>query len=77
MPHVLVKLASGHSDAEKTALTRRIVDAVTASLGSAEGEVSVALEDVAAEEWMDAVYAPDIAGREALLTKRPGYGSLA
>jgi 4-oxalocrotonate tautomerase len=59
------------------ALTRRLVAAVADSLGSRSDEISVALEEVRAAEWMDRVYAPDIAAREAQLTKRPGYGPLA
>lgn len=46
-------------------------------LGVDAGAVSVAVEEVPVQDWMQQVYGPDIeAGAERLL-KRPGYGPLA
>lgn len=74
MPHVIVKLWPGNSDARKRELTDAIVREVTGILGSGEASVSVAIEEVQPTDWMDLVFGPEIAGRRATLTKPPGYG---
>ena len=74
MPHVIVKLWPGKSSRQKAALTRDIVEAVTRDLGYGEESVSVAFEEVSADDWMDQVYEPDIRDRWYTLTKEPGYG---
>lgn len=74
MPHVIVKLWPGKSARQKAALTRDIVEAVTRDLAYGEESVSVAFEEVPADEWMDRVYGPDISDRWDKLTKKPGYG---
>ena len=77
MPHVIVKVAAGHATAEKQDLAEQITASVMAALGSPADEVSVAVEEVPASEWMTRVYEPDIAGHWNLLLKRAGYGPLA
>lgn len=77
MPHVMIKLAEGHSEAEKLDLTDLIAKAVADALGSAQPEISVAVREFSRTVWMDEVYAPDIAVNAAFLTRRPGYGPLA
>jgi 4-oxalocrotonate tautomerase len=74
VPHVIVKLWPGNSDARKRELTDAIVRDVTGILGSGEASVSVAIEEIQPDDWMDAVFEPEIAGRRATLTKPPGYG---
>ncbi len=77
MPHVLVSVVAGHPLAARQALTARIVAAVTDTLDSEVDEVSVAIREVPANDWMAAVYEPEIVAHEDLLFKRPGYGPLA
>lgn len=74
MPHVVVKLWPGKSEAQKAELTEAIVRDVTGILGYDDGAVSVALEDVPADEWRKRVFEPDILGKWGTLTKQPGYG---
>ncbi len=73
MPHIVVKLAAGRSEAQK----RRIADAVTqAIVQTAEcgvDAVSVAIEDVAKSDWDAKVFVPEIAGNADKLYKKPGY----
>lgn len=73
MPHVIVKLASGRSDEDKTRLANRIALAVMNSLGIAESTISVAIEDVDPQDWTASVYDPEIAGRAETLYRKPGY----
>jgi 4-oxalocrotonate tautomerase len=74
MPHVIVKLWPGQSDAKKRRLADRIAQAVMDILGYGEESVSVALEEVEAADWAEKVYTPDIAGKPEQLYKKPGYG---
>jgi 4-oxalocrotonate tautomerase len=74
MPHVIVKIVPGKSPEQLRRLTDLILRDVTDVLRVDEALVSVAVEQVAPEAWMDTVFTPDIAGNAASLTKRPGYG---
>jgi 4-oxalocrotonate tautomerase len=74
MPHVIVKLWPGKSDADKARLAKEIVAAVGNVLHYGEESVSVAFEEVAAKDWLDKVYKPDILAKPGALYKKPGYG---
>lgn len=72
MPHVMLHLAAGRSDAEKRLLADALADAVTAAIGSPAESISVAIEDVPMDDWPQ-FYRREIAARPALLFKPPGY----
>jgi 4-oxalocrotonate tautomerase len=74
MPHVIVKLVPGKTDAQKQRLTDAITRGVTELLDYDADAVSVAFEEVAADAWETAVHRPDILGKWSSLTKQPGYG---
>ncbi|HWU95315.1 MAG TPA: tautomerase family protein [Sphingomonas sp.] len=74
MPHVIVKLWPGKSDAQKQSLSDAIVRDVTRILDYGDDAVSVGFEEIAPGDWAAAVYAPDIQGRWGTLAKAPGYG---
>ncbi len=73
MPHVIVKLWPGKSEAQK----RRLADAITKDvceiLHYGEESVSVAMEEVSASEWKAKVYLPEVKNKLASLYKKPGY----
>ena len=73
MPHVIVKLWPGKSEAQKSRLTERIAQAVMDVLNYGDESVSVAFEEINAKEWKDKVYKPDILSQPEKLYKRPGY----
>lgn len=73
MPHVIVKLWPGKTEAQKTELAERIARDVIEVLGSSEKSVSVALEEIASEQWAEKVYRPDIVGATGTLYRKPGY----
>ena len=58
MPHVIVKLWPGKSEAQKAQLAERITKDVMAGLNYGEASVSVAIEEVPAEDWAEKVYKP-------------------
>jgi 4-oxalocrotonate tautomerase len=73
MPHVIVKLWPGKSEQQKARLAEAIAKDVMDVLGYGEESVSVALEEVAPEDWAEKVYKPDIEGKPEQLYKKPGY----
>jgi 4-oxalocrotonate tautomerase len=73
MPHVIVKLWPGRSEAQKQRLAEAIVREVMTHTGSTEESVSVAIEEVPGNRWADQVYRPDIVNGKAKLYKNPGY----
>ena len=60
MPHVIVKLWPGKSDRQKARLSEAIVHDVMNVLKYGEESVSVAIEEVKPENWVEKVYKPDI-----------------
>ncbi|MYT27379.1 MULTISPECIES: hypothetical protein [unclassified Streptomyces] len=46
---------------------------VTEHFHAYDGAVSIALEPVAAHDWLDTVYGPEVTGRQHLLIKEPNY----
>lgn len=73
MPHVIVKLFAGRTEAQKHRIAEAVTKAIMDAAGSSESSISVSLEDVAPEDWTAKVYDPDIAGKPDTLYKKPGY----
>jgi 4-oxalocrotonate tautomerase len=73
MPHVIIKLLAGRTEEQKALLADALCKAVMSSLGSAEGDVFVAIEDVEKKAWRETVVGPDIVGKCAQIYKKPGY----
>lgn len=73
MPHVIVKLWPGKTEAQKTKLAEAITREVTQILGNGEASVSVSFEEVDSSRWREEVYLPDIAAQPDRLYKKPGY----
>jgi len=73
MPHVIVKLWPGKSENQKTRLAEAITRDVMSILHYGDESVSVAMEEVRPEEWVERVYKPEIKNKSAKLYKKPGY----
>lgn len=73
MPHVIVKLWPGESEQQKCRLAQEITESVTRILGYGEESVSVGIEEVAAKDWSEKVYRPDIIQKPTTIYKKPGY----
>jgi 4-oxalocrotonate tautomerase len=73
MPHVIGKLQPGRSEQRKKDLAQRITRDVMAALHLAEESVSVAMEEISADDWADKVYKPGILDSPHTLYKKPGY----
>jgi 4-oxalocrotonate tautomerase len=73
MPHVVVKLLPGKSEQQKSELAERITKDVMSVLHYGEESVSVAFEEVKAQDWTEKVYKPDIQNKWDKVFKKPGY----
>ncbi len=73
MPHIIVKLYPGRSDAQRKELTRKIVKNTKEILGCEDKAISVAFEQVEKDDWAQKVYRPDIIECPGTLYKQPGY----
>lgn len=77
MPHVIVKMYPGRSRVQIEQLADAITREIVAIAGCAAKSVSVAVEEVAPENWAAEVYAPDIRDQAEKLVKKPGYDPFA
>ena len=73
MPHVIVKLWPGKSDQQKTRLAEAITKNVMDILHYGDESVSVTMEEVKSQDWVEKVYKPDIQQKWDTLYKKPGY----
>ena len=73
MPHVIVKMFPGRNEAQKQRLCDQIVKDIMEIAECEEKTVSVAIEEIAREDWQETVYKPEIDAKKDLLYKKPGY----
>jgi 4-oxalocrotonate tautomerase len=73
MPHVIVKMYAGRTEQEKVRLAEEVAKALRTAIGSSDESISVAIEDVAPEDWAGTVYEPDIKAKWDEVYKKPGY----
>jgi len=73
MQHVIVKLWPGESEQQKTRLAEAITKDIMDILHYGDESVSVAMEEVKSQDWVDKVYKPDIKKNWDTLYKKPGY----
>lgn len=73
MPHIVVKMYTGRSDADKVRLAEALTKAMIETLGASEKSISVGIEDVRPEDWGTQVYRPEIAAKLDTIFKAPGY----
>ncbi len=73
MPHIIIKLWPGKTEAQKQQLADRITRDVTEVFHCGDESVSVAMEEVSSTEWAEKVYRTDIMNQSNKLYKKPGY----
>jgi len=73
MPHILIKTVSGKPEEQKSRLAEAITNDVVRIFNVPEEVVTVAIEEIAKEDWAETVYKPDIQGKQETLYKKPGY----
>lgn len=73
MPHIVVKMYAGRSDAEKQKLAEAITHAAMNVTGNTNESFSVKIEDVDPKDWAEKVYRQEILPDMENLVKKPGY----
>ena len=73
MPHIVVKMHSGRSEAQKHEIAEEVTRAIMKSAKSSEASISVGIEDIDPADWDAKVFEPEIAGKAHTLYKKPGY----
>ena len=73
MPHIVVKLYPGRSEAQKQALADAIARDVVTIAACDEKTVSVGIQEVDPADWPETVYRPEVLDRPDTLYKQPGY----
>lgn len=73
MPHVAIKLFPGKTEEQKVELTEAIRQSLLTILKSSEESISIAVEEIQPEDWIEAVYKPDIESKQDKLYKKPDY----
>jgi 4-oxalocrotonate tautomerase len=68
MPHIIVKLWKGKSEAQKKKLAEELTQTAMSVIGYGVESFSVAIEDIDPNDWKENVYKPYILGH-----KQPGY----
>jgi 4-oxalocrotonate tautomerase len=74
MPHIIIKLQSGRTPAQKTEIADAVAKTIAATANCTPDAISVAIEDIAETDWFKTVYTPDILGKPTTIYKQPGYG---
>ncbi|CAM3834744.1 4-oxalocrotonate tautomerase [Rouxiella silvae] len=75
MPHVIVKIV-GQSEESKQRISEKLTQTLTDTLSIDEQFVSISIEDIVKENWVEDVYKPDILEKSDSLYKKPGYDPL-
>lgn len=73
MPHIVVKMFPGRTPEQKAGLAQALTKAMMDNLGTPESAISVGIEDVEKNAWMEQVAKPEIGGKAATIFKKPGY----
>lgn len=75
MPHIIVKIV-GQSEEHKKMIAEALTDTLSKSLSISDEFISLSIEDILKEEWVEDVYKPEIIGKPDNLYKKPGYDPL-
>lgn len=73
MPHIIVKVWPGKSEAQKREFAEAVTKSAMEILANSEASISVAIQEVDSERWRQDVYLPDIVRQSDRLYKKPGY----
>lgn len=75
MPHIIVKIV-GQSEDSKKLISEALTDTLSKLLGISDEFISLSIEDILKEDWVEDVYKSEIIGKSNNLYKKPGYDPL-
>jgi 4-oxalocrotonate tautomerase len=73
MPHVIVKLWPGKTEQQKIRLAEAITKDVMDILHYGEQSLSVAMDEIQSQDWVEQVYKRDIKNKSDQLYRKPRY----
>lgn len=73
MPHVEIKCFPGRTEDQKKDCAEKIAEVIAETLGCKTSSVSVAIKEVAENEWKEKVWDVNIVPEGDSLYKKPGY----
>jgi len=73
MPHVVVKMYPADSEEQKVKLAAEITKVIMNVTGKPEAAVSIRIDEVSEDKWMQEVYNKEIIPHLDDLFKKPGY----
>jgi len=73
MPHVEIKCYPGRTEEQKKRCADKIAEDIAEILGCKVSSVSVAIKDIAEEDWKEKVWDENIVPDKNYLYKTPGY----
>ena len=73
MPHVEIKCFAGRSDEQKKICAEKVAEVLAETLGCKTSSVSVAIKDIAEEDWKAEVCDKNIVPDREYLFNKPGY----
>jgi 4-oxalocrotonate tautomerase len=73
MPHVVIKMYPGTTEEQKIKLAEEITKVFMNVANKPESSVSIAIEEIAKNDWMKKVYDTEISPNLEKLYKKPGY----
>jgi len=73
MPHVEINCFPGRSDEQKKACAEKIAYVIAETLGCKTSSVSVAIKEIAEDDWKESVWDKKIVPDRESLYKEPGY----
>lgn len=76
MPHIIVKLAAGRGGPQKAELANALAEVAIETLTLDPATISVAIEDVRPEDWVEDIDKPGILGKWDKVYRKPGYDPL-
>ena len=72
MPHVEIKCFPGRTEEQKNRCAEEVTKAIAETMGCNESSVSVAIKEIAQDDWKSQVWDTQIAPDNNLY-KKPGY----
>ncbi len=73
MPHVEITCFPGRTEEQKKLCAEKIADVIADTLGCKTSSVSVAVKEVAEDDWKEKVWDKKIVPDRESLYKQPGY----
>ncbi|NJI72747.1 4-oxalocrotonate tautomerase [Sphingobacterium kitahiroshimense] len=73
MPHVVVKMYPADSEEQKVKLAAEITKVIISVTGKPDDAVSIRIDEVSEDKWMQEVYNKEIIPHLDDLYKKPGY----